>query len=204
VIAQMGLEDTSTRHGQGLGTASYLAPERALGRPATMASDLYSLAIAAFELLTGERPFSATSYVAQARQHLEQPPPRASERRPSLPRTIDAVLARGMAKAPEQRWPTAEAFAVALERALAPAIEPPAESLNPRAAAVSRGRRALAAYPPSTRTASSRRARPAATEPAPTAVHGRPLAAECRRRSLLCSRRAKPTNDHPEGGPASE
>src|ERR1700760_1913605 len=56
-IARLGTEDTITGSGQVLGTASYLAPERALGRPATDASDRYSLAVAAYELLVGERPF---------------------------------------------------------------------------------------------------------------------------------------------------
>ena len=58
-IARPGTEDTITSTGQMLGTASYLAPERALGRPATDASDRYALAVAAFELLVGERPFTA-------------------------------------------------------------------------------------------------------------------------------------------------
>jgi eukaryotic-like serine/threonine-protein kinase len=154
-IAQIGHEDTLTLSGQVLGTASYLAPERALGRPATKASDLYSLAVAGFELLTGERPFSATAYVAQARAHLELEPPAASERNSRLPRALDSVLARGMAKRPEDRWPSAEAFAAAVERALAPAADPAAR----RAAAVVRGRRVAAA-----RATGHRRPRPA---PAP-------------------------------------
>ena len=106
-----------------------------------MASDLYSLAVTAFELLVGERPFSAGSYIAQARQHLEDEPPRPSELNPRLPLVLDAVMARGMAKAPEQRWPSAQAFADAVSTALAPASAPRSD----RAAAVSRGRRAAAA-----------------------------------------------------------
>ena len=54
-----------------LGTASYLAPEQAMGEPATPASDRYSLAVVAFELLTGERPFNAEHFAAQARAHVE-------------------------------------------------------------------------------------------------------------------------------------
>jgi serine/threonine-protein kinase len=120
-IAQIAGEDTLAGSRQVLGTASYLAPERILGRPATVASDLYSLAVAWFELLAGQRPFPAKAFVAQAKQHLEAEPPRASERNPELPRALDAVLARGMAKAPEHRWPSAEAFATAVERSFAPA-----------------------------------------------------------------------------------
>ncbi len=146
-IAQIGRDDSFTVAGQVLGTASYLAPERALGRPATVASDLYSLAVTWFELLAGERPFTAPTYLAQARQHLEQDPPRASEVNRRLPAALDAVMTRGMAKLPEDRWPSAQAFADAVSGALAPSAVP----RTGRAAALSRGRRvtaaALAGYP---------------------------------------------------------
>src|SRR3984885_5204669 len=117
-IARLGAEDTITGTGEVLGTASYLAPERALGRPATEASDRYSLAVVAYELLVGERPFTATHFAAQARQHIEDELPAASLRNRALPPGVDAVLARAMAKRPEQRWPTAQDFAQALESAL--------------------------------------------------------------------------------------
>src|ERR1700760_3274670 len=124
-IARIGTDETITRSDQVFGTAGYLSPERVVGRPATEASDRYSLAVAAFELLVGERPFTAEPFPVQAPQHLEEPPPRASARNRELPRSVDAVLARGMAKAPEDRWPTACAFAQALEGALqAGAAEP--------------------------------------------------------------------------------
>jgi eukaryotic-like serine/threonine-protein kinase len=119
-IASLGAEETLTGSGRLLGTAAYLAPERALGQPATAASDRYSLAVAAFELLAGERPFTAHEAAALARQHVEASPPPASSRNPGLPTALDAVLQRGMAKEPEQRWPTAAAFADAIERTLAP------------------------------------------------------------------------------------
>jgi tetratricopeptide (TPR) repeat protein len=118
-IASLGTEDTLTATGQLLGTAAYLAPEQALGQPATESSDLYSLAIAAFEMLVGERPFSGDHAAVLARQHIEAEPPHASTRNRNLPRALDAVLERGMAKRREQRWPTAQAFADAVEGALA-------------------------------------------------------------------------------------
>ncbi|MBV8220999.1 MAG: serine/threonine protein kinase [Solirubrobacterales bacterium] len=124
-IARLGAEDTITGSGQVLGTASYLPPERALGEPATAASDRYSLAVAAFELLVGERPFTAHHLAAQARQHIEQAPPAASAINRTLPPSIDRILARGMAKRPEERWPTAQAFAEALESALTEAATRP-------------------------------------------------------------------------------
>ena len=118
-IAQLATEDTLTADGELLGTAAYLAPERAMGRPATDASDRYSLAVMAFELLVGERPFTDQRFAVQARQHVDAPPPSASERNPRLPEALDAVLARGMAKRPEDRFPTAHALAEAVESALA-------------------------------------------------------------------------------------
>lgn len=124
-IAQLGSEDTLTGNGEVLGTAAYLAPERALGLPATEASDRYAFAVAAFELLVGERPFTAAPFTVQARQHLEEPPPSASRRNPSLPPAIDRVLARGMAKNPEDRFPTLAEFVDALDRQLGPARAAP-------------------------------------------------------------------------------
>jgi eukaryotic-like serine/threonine-protein kinase len=124
-IARLGTEDTITGDGQVLGTASYLAPERALGQPATDASDRYSLAVVAFESLVGERPFTSQHFAAQARQHVEEEPPAASERNRALPPAVDAVLARGMAKRPEDRWPTAQDFAQALDTALTEASTKP-------------------------------------------------------------------------------
>jgi serine/threonine-protein kinase len=125
-IAQLGTEDTLTNAGQVLGTAAYLAPERALGQPATEASDRYALAVAAFELLVGERPFTAQPFTAQARQHVEEPPPQASRANPELPAALDRVLARGMAKRPEERYATAGELATAIDEALgdAPARRP--------------------------------------------------------------------------------
>jgi serine/threonine protein kinase len=117
-IARLQSEDTITSTGQLFGTAAYLAPEQALGNEATGASDRYALAVAAFELLTGGRPFTATHFAAQARQHIEDEPPLASEREPSLPPAVDAVLARGMAKDPDERYPTARAFTEELDHAL--------------------------------------------------------------------------------------
>jgi eukaryotic-like serine/threonine-protein kinase len=163
-IARLGTEDTLTATGEVLGTASYLAPERALGRPATDASDRYSLAVAAYELLVRERPFTATHFAVQARQHVEDAPPPASERNRALPPAVDAVLARGMAKRPEQRWATAQDFAEALEAALTePATRPfRAAAIAPGVACPGRRVAPAAVGPPRTSSvppAAARRAR---------------------------------------------
>jgi len=117
-IARLLSEDTITASGELFGTAAYLSPEQALGVEATSASDRYSLAVAAFELLTGERPFTSSHFAAQARQHIEDEPPLASERHRGLPPQVDEVLTRGMAKAPDARYETAAGFVAALEAAL--------------------------------------------------------------------------------------
>jgi serine/threonine-protein kinase len=116
-IARMATDAALTSTGQVMGTAAYLSPEQAVGQPATAASDLYSLAVVAYELLVGERPFRGEHAAAQARQHVEAPPPQAS--RAGLPLAVDPVLARGLAKDPRDRWPSAAAFAEALRRAVA-------------------------------------------------------------------------------------
>jgi tetratricopeptide (TPR) repeat protein len=119
-IARVAWEDQLTLTGQVLGTAAYISPEQAMGDPATPASDRYGLAVVAYELLAGSRPFQAEHFAAQARAHVEDDPPAASELDADLPRAVDDVLWRGMAKHPEDRWPTSSAFVDALEGALAP------------------------------------------------------------------------------------
>ena len=79
-IARVAWEDQLTATGQVLGTAAYLSPEQALGEAATAASDRYALAVVAYELLAGARPFEAEHFAAQARAHVEDPVPPASSR----------------------------------------------------------------------------------------------------------------------------
>jgi serine/threonine-protein kinase len=117
-IARVAYDEQVTQTGQVLGTASYLAPEQALGEPATAASDRYALAVVAFELLTGRKPYPHEHFAAQARAHIEDPVPDAHEIDPSLPSAAADVLRRGMAKEPAERWPSAAAFVEALSAAV--------------------------------------------------------------------------------------
>jgi eukaryotic-like serine/threonine-protein kinase len=150
-IARLQSEDTITTSGQLFGTAAYLAPEQAMGLEATSATDRYSLAVTAFELLSGEKPFSATHFAAQARQHIDQEPPRASARDAQLPPGLDPVLIRGMAKDPADRYETASAFVAALDDALdgAPATAQ-TRPLGPRGAMAATPRPAAASGRPAT------------------------------------------------------
>ncbi len=118
-----------TQTGEVLGTAAYLSPEQAAGEPATAASDRYALAVVAYELLTGDKPFIATGFAAVARAHIDDPPPDA----PGLPAEAQQVLRRGLAKDPADRWPSSREFVKALEAALesAPAAAAPPSSPPP-------------------------------------------------------------------------
>ena len=107
-----------TEAGTVLGTAGYLSPEQARGERATPASDLYALAVVAFELLTGKRPFERDSTTAEALAHVSAAIPPASHSNPSLPSELDDVLARGLAKAPEFRFDSAAELVGALRDAL--------------------------------------------------------------------------------------
>src|SRR4051794_7738544 len=117
-IARLADDTHMTQTGQVLGTAAYLSPEQALGNPATAASDRYALAVVAYELLTGTRPFAGGPVTAQARQHVEDEPDKATDAAPGLPAAIDAVFAGGHAKDPRARPQTAVGLVDEIERAL--------------------------------------------------------------------------------------
>jgi serine/threonine-protein kinase len=120
-----------TRSGTFIGTVAYAAPEQFQGQPADARSDLYSLGCVAFECVTGERPFPQEQEAAVMFSHLQEEPPRASERRTGLPPELDPVLAKSMAKIPEDRYPTGKAFGSAMRAA----VEAAARSVPPLAAA---------------------------------------------------------------------
>jgi eukaryotic-like serine/threonine-protein kinase len=120
VASAAGL-DSLTMTGTVLGTAGYLAPEQARGEPTTAAADRYSLAVVAFELLTGDRPYEADSPTAEAAAHVHAEVPSVCDRLPNLPRELDGVFERALAKDPAERFPTCADFVAALREALAEA-----------------------------------------------------------------------------------
>jgi eukaryotic-like serine/threonine-protein kinase len=92
-----------TATGQVLGTPRYLAPEQVAGRPATPASDLYSLGAVLYECLAGEPPFDAETAIAVALAHQQQPVPPLAERAVDAPVALTRAIERALAKDPEQR-----------------------------------------------------------------------------------------------------
>ncbi|WP_030543612.1 protein kinase [Streptomyces albus] len=99
-----------TQTGMVVGTPQYLSPEQALGRGVDARSDLYSVGIMLFELLTGQLPFDADSPLAIAYAHVQEEPPVPSSVNRSLPPAVDALIARALKKNPNERFPTAEAM----------------------------------------------------------------------------------------------
>src|SRR3954471_10283002 len=131
------MDDTTgmTAAGTVMGTAGYLAPEQARGEPATPASDRYGLAVVAYELLTGGRPFERGSETAEAAAHIHEPVPPASERGVRLPDAVDPVFERALAKDPSARFQSSAELVAALRAALR-AETPPTRALAPVRAAV--------------------------------------------------------------------
>jgi beta-lactam-binding protein with PASTA domain len=113
-IARAGASDI-TEVGAIMGTAQYLSPEQAQGRPVTEASDLYSIGVVVFEMLTGRAPFGGDSAVAVALKHVNQPPPSPREFVPALPPELEAVVLKALAKDPAQRYGDADSFIKDLE-----------------------------------------------------------------------------------------
>jgi serine/threonine-protein kinase len=108
-IARAGASDI-TQAGTIMGTAQYLSPEQAQGRPVTEASDVYSIGVVLFELLTGKAPFEGESAVAIALMHVNQPAPEPRDLVPTIPSDLNAVVLRALAKDPAERYPDAESF----------------------------------------------------------------------------------------------
>jgi eukaryotic-like serine/threonine-protein kinase len=115
-IARAGAASQMTEAGSIIGTAQYLSPEQARGAPVDQTSDLYSTGIVLYELLTGSVPFTGETPVEIAMKHLSQAPVPPSAHRPEVPRDLDYVVLRALAKDPAQRYHSAEEMDSDLER----------------------------------------------------------------------------------------
>jgi eukaryotic-like serine/threonine-protein kinase len=117
-IASAAGLDSMTLTGTVLGTAGYLSPEQAQGERAGPSSDLYSLGVVAYELLSGRRPYESDSPTAEAAAHVNAPVPSIVERCEHLPPELDPVFRRALAKDPLARYGSAAELVAALRDAL--------------------------------------------------------------------------------------
>ncbi len=140
-IARAGASEI-TQTGSVLGTAQYLSPEQAQGLPVSAASDLYSVGAMLYEALTGQVPFEADTPVAVALKQVSEQPRPPSQLNPQVPRALDAVVLRALAKDPANRFASADEFLRALDRAEA---DPTGASLGDTASSAAVG--AVAAAP---------------------------------------------------------
>ena len=178
-LGQSGL----TAQGQFLGTLDYMAPEQIEGRRVDGRADLYALACAAFELLSGAPPFRRGAGMAVVWAKLSESPPLLSTRRTDLPGAVDGVMSRAMAKEPDARFPSCGEFAAALRDAcgLGPAAPRPPARPPRQATQIAMPIRPPAAEQP--RAEQPGAEQPGAVEQPPAAAHpatevGRPTGAD--------------------------
>ena len=125
-IARAQAATTMTRAGSVMGTVHYISPEQAQGEPVTPRSDLYSLGVNLYEMLTGELPYDAETPTGVVMKHVDGPLPSPKEANPRVPDELDAVTTRLLGKDPDDRYPDAAALVEDLERVeagLAPVTE---------------------------------------------------------------------------------
>lgn len=119
-IARAADAGTLVNTGSMLGTAQYLSPEQARGKPVGPSTDLYGLGVVLYEMLTGAPPFSGDSAIAVALRHVQEPVPDVRTLRPDIPAPIAAIVAKLLEKDPEDRYGSADAFRRAVKQVMDP------------------------------------------------------------------------------------
>jgi serine/threonine-protein kinase len=145
-----------TTAGQILGSPSYMAPEQIAGESVTSRADVYSLAVVAFEMLTGQAPFQGNTITQVIYRVMHEPPPPPRRLNAALPARYDDVFARALAKDPSARFPTAGDFVGALDLKALEVAFSEVRAAPPAPAPVGDAEPTLLASPP--------------TDPAPTAA----------------------------------
>lgn len=107
-----------------IGTADYMSPEQARGRPVDARTDVYALGVVLYQMLTGEVPFRSTTLQGLLFQHVYTPPPAVREKNALVPDILAQIVSTALAKAPADRFPSAEAMARALDLANMNATNP--------------------------------------------------------------------------------
>jgi eukaryotic-like serine/threonine-protein kinase len=118
IARSLDVQRGMTQTGTVLGTSDYIAPEQAQGQRVDEHTDVYSLGVVLYELLTSEVPFPGENFVAVAMRHINEEPPPVLAKRPDVSPRVDAAVRRAMAKRAEDRFPTMDAFCAELEACL--------------------------------------------------------------------------------------
>ncbi len=110
--------ETLTSTGVGIGTPEYMSPEQGLGNPVNAATDIYSLGVVLYEMITGRKPYTADTPMSVVVKHLNEPLPRPAGFIPSLPKAVEDTLLKSLAKNPQERFQGMGEFSAALEKLL--------------------------------------------------------------------------------------
>ncbi len=161
-IARRTKGDSLTRTGVLVGTIDYLAPERIEGGKGDASSDIYAFGCMLYETLTGHVPFDRPSDLLKMHAHLNDPVPRAGDEVPGVPPSLDAVIAKAMAKSPADRFASAGELESALEHALEE-VETVAHQARERALRSERPTETVALPGPDTELATATLVEPPAT-----------------------------------------
>src|SRR3954467_1534194 len=119
IARSLDVQHGMTQTGTVLGTSDYIAPEQAQGQRVDEHTDIYSLGVVLYELLTPEVPFPGENCVAVGMRQINEAPPPIRDKRPDVPPRVEAAVQKAMAKRPEDRFPTMAAFCQELEGCLA-------------------------------------------------------------------------------------
>jgi beta-lactam-binding protein with PASTA domain/predicted Ser/Thr protein kinase len=171
-IARAFSEAQLTLPGTTLGSVHYFSPEQARGEPVTPSSDLYSLGLVLYEMLTGQRAWRGESPAAVAMARLSGEPPSPARLQPGIPPALDAIVRRSLATNPSDRFPSAGAFSQALQRFLE-APNAPIRGMAPAAAAATGAQTVVTPIPPQPRPHATVAAAAAAPLPARGTYTGR-------------------------------
>src|ERR1051325_8765500 len=118
IARSLDVQHGMTQTGTVLGTSDYIAPEQAQGQRVDEQTDVYSLGVVLYELLTSEVPVPGDNFVAVAMRHINEPPPPIRDKRPDVPPRVEAAVQRAMAKNPADRFNTMTDFCRELEACL--------------------------------------------------------------------------------------
>jgi eukaryotic-like serine/threonine-protein kinase len=163
-IARPNNDVGMTLTGTTLGSLNYMSPEQVRGSEVDGRSDVYSFGVSLYEMVTGQLPFQGNSNYSVMSAHVQQAPPPPIQVRPDLPKGLNEIILMSMAKDPQDRFQTAEAFANALKTVLSGPSVSTAATAGRRAVA-----QAVPVSPSAARTASTVAVEPVAVAaPAPT------------------------------------